>query len=185
MRWLMVLMIGLLPAALAAKTVEGVNLPEQVSVEGKTLMLNGAGVRTKLFFDIYVAALYLPAPSADADKILQTDQPWRLDMHFLYSEVSKEKLDEGWDEGFEENTPASERGILAERLERFKAMFPTLHEGDVVVLAYSPGKGVSVSIKGVQQGTIAGADFAQALLRVWLGAEPVTGKLKKALLGGR
>ncbi len=185
MRWLIVLVIGLLPAVLTAKTMEGVNLPEQVSMDGRALVLNGAGIREKLFFDIYIAALYLPAKTTDANKILHADQHWRLDMHFLYSEVSKEKLDEGWDEGFEENTAATDRAKLGERFQQFKNMFPALHKKDVVVLAYAPGKGVSVTIKGAQQGTIAGADFARALLGVWLGAEPVTKKLKKALLGGR
>ncbi|WP_419582428.1 chalcone isomerase family protein, partial [Thiolapillus sp.] len=72
MRWLSMLLIGLLPALVAAKTLEGVDLPEQVPVEGRNLVLNGAGIREKFFFDIYVAALYLPARMSDAARILQT-----------------------------------------------------------------------------------------------------------------
>lgn len=185
MRWLSVLLIGLLPALVAAKTLEGVDLPEQVTVEGRNLVLNGAGIREKFFFDIYVAALYLPARMSDAARILQTDQPWRVTMNFLYSEVDKKKLDDGWEEGFEENVPSAGLSALRERLEQFKAMFPTLHKGDEAVLTYLPGKGVSVTIMGEQKGVVPGADFARALLSVWLGKEPVTGKLKKALLGGR
>ncbi|WP_457665651.1 chalcone isomerase family protein [Thiolapillus sp.] len=185
MRWLSVLMIGLLPALVGAKTLEGVNLPEQITVEGNELVLNGAGIREKFFFDIYVAALYLPAKMSDANRILQTDQPWRMIMHFLYSEVDKKKLDDGWEEGFEENLASAGLSSLKERLEQFKALFPTMHKGDEAVLAYLPGKGVSVSIRGEQKGVVPGADFGRALLSVWLGKEPVTGKLKKALLGGR
>ena len=185
MHWLSVLLIGLLPALVAAKTLEGVDLPEQVTVEGRNLVLNGAGIREKFFFDIYVAALYLPARMSDAARILQTDQPWRVTMSFLYSEVDKKKLDDGWEEGFEEKIPSADLPALRERLGQFKAMFPTLHKGDEALLTYLPGKGVSVSIRGEQKGVVPGADFARALLSVWLGKEPVTGKLKKALLGGR
>jgi len=32
--------------------VEGVNIPNQVVLEGTTLSLNGAGMRTKFFFDM-------------------------------------------------------------------------------------------------------------------------------------
>ncbi|WP_419630070.1 chalcone isomerase family protein, partial [Thiolapillus sp.] len=66
---------------------------------------------------------------------------------------------------------------------QFKAMFPTLHKGDEAVLTYLPGKGVSVTIRGEQKGVVPGADFARALLSVWLGKEPVTGKLKKGIAG--
>lgn len=185
MRWLSILLIGLLPAVLTARTVEGVNLPEQVSVDGNALVLNGAGVREKFFMDIYVAALYLPASMSDADKILQQDLPWRLSMHFLYSEVSRKKLDKGWNAGFEENTSAAEQAVIKDRLQQFKDMFSDSYKGDEVVLTYLPGKGVSVSVRDEQKGLVAGADFARALLRVWLGSKPVTGNLKKALLGGR
>lgn len=183
MRWLSILLIGLLPAVLVAKTVEGVNLLEQVDVDGKTLVLNGAGVREKFFFDIYVAALYLPAKSSDAKAILQADQPWHLGMHFLYSEVSKKKLDKGWEEGFENNSSAAEMAALRERLQQFKNMFPALRKREMASMTYIPGKGVSVTIKDELKGTIPGADFARTLLSVWLGPDPVTGNLKKALLG--
>jgi len=185
MRLLSVLIIGLLPILAVAKTLEGINLPEQLTVEGQTLVLNGAGIREKFFFDIYVAALYLPARQSDVDRILQADQPWRVTMNFLYAEVDKKKLDNGWDEGFEANVPPASLSALKERLAQFKAMFPTLHKGDEAVLTYLPGKGVAVSVKGEQKGIIPGADFGRTLLSVWLGKEPVTGKLKKALLGGR
>lgn len=183
MHWLSVLLVGLLPAVLAARTVEGVDLQEQVDVDGRILVLNGAGVREKFFFDIYVAALYLPAKSSDAKAILQADQPWQLDMYFLYSEVSRKKLDKGWEEGFENNSSATEMAALKERLQQFKNLFSTLHKGEMAMLTYLPGKGVSVTIKNELKGTISGADFARALLRVWLGRDPVTGSLKKALLG--
>ena len=183
MRWLILIGMMLVSAVTVAKTVEGVNLPDTVSVGDKTLVLNGAGVREKFFFDIYVAALYLPARNKDAGAILDADQPWRMRMNFLYSEVDREKLDKGWEEGFEANVAPDKLPALRDRLKQFEAMFVTLHKGDEVVMDYLPGSGVHVTVKGVDKGVVPGADFAKALLSVWIGPEPVTSSVKKRLLG--
>ncbi len=46
-------------------------IPDSVQVDqGKTLQLNGAGIRSKFFFKIYIAELYLENPSAIASEIL-------------------------------------------------------------------------------------------------------------------
>jgi hypothetical protein len=61
-------------------------------------------------------------------------------------------------------------------------LFRTLREGDEVWLDHLPGKGTRVSINGQVSGWVPGQDFNAALLSVWLGPEPVTSSLKKALL---
>jgi hypothetical protein len=62
-------------------------------------------------------------------------------------------------------------------------MFADVTEGDPILMTYVPGKGVTVSIKGAEKGTVEGKDFADALFSVWLGPNPVQEDLKKALLG--
>ena len=57
-----------------AKEVAGVNVPESTTVEGKTLKLNGAGLRKKVVFKVYVAGLYLETPSKDAAAVISSDQ---------------------------------------------------------------------------------------------------------------
>jgi len=175
----------LLNTELAARDIADVSLEEQISVEGveKSLLLNGAGIRYKLFFKIYVGALYLPAKQSKADEILKTSHANRVVMHFLYDEVEKEKLVNAWLEGFEENVEEKVYKSLKDRLDQFNLMFPNLHKGDVVLLDYIPGQGTRVTIKGVNKGIIKGADFNRALLSVWLGEEPVTEELKDAMLG--
>ncbi len=174
----------LLPALATARTVAGVAFPEEARVDGQALVLNGAGVREKFFFDIYVAGLYLPRRMNDAQAILDENPPWRMVMHFVYSRVSREKLADGWREGFEDNLPEARRKALQDRIERFIALFPELHKGDEVVLDHLPGQGVVVTIRGRRMGRIEGDDFARALLAIWLGPEPVTASLKKALVQG-
>src|ERR1700691_4311359 len=57
--------------------VNGVTLPEQIKSgqHGTALVLNGAGMRTKLGFKVYVAALYLPKKNKLAAQILHSNQP--------------------------------------------------------------------------------------------------------------
>lgn len=147
------------------------------------LVLNGAGIRYKFFFKIYVAALYLPEVDNNALSILQGLPANRMMMHITYSEVPYEKLVSGWEDGFKDNTATADFAKLESRLKQFNQMFSTLHEGDVVLLDYLPEEGTRVTIKGVEKGVIKGADFNRALLSVWLGDDPVTEELKSALLG--
>ncbi len=51
-----------LSAVLSAGEVAGVKMSDTVTVEGKTLKLNGMGLRTKVMFKVYVAGLYLEKP---------------------------------------------------------------------------------------------------------------------------
>lgn len=149
----------------------------------KPLLLNGAGIRYKFFFKVYIGALYLAQKQSGPKAILESDGPNRVLMHFIYDEVSQEKLVNAWQEGFENNTEKAKMEGLKDRLAKFNMFFTTVHAGDVVLLDYVPGKGTTVNVKGVEKGVIKGADFNRALLAVWLGEEPVTEDLKEAMLG--
>ena len=46
-----------------------------------------------------------------------------------------------------------------------------------------PDSGTRVSLDGSAKGTIAGQVFNRALMKVWLGDNPVQESLKKAMLG--
>jgi hypothetical protein len=165
--------------------VAGHAIPEKIqrAEDGVELVLNGVGVREKFFFDIYIAALYLEQQSNQAAEVVMGAGAARVEMVMLYSKVEKEKFVQGWREGFEANLEPDQFNRLSERLDQFNGLFETLHQGDRVVLDYFPGKGTRVMLKGHEKGVIEGADFFQALLKVWLGDKPVTEPLKQDLLG--
>ena len=168
-----------------AATVGGVLVPERVELarDGQVLLLNGAGLRKKFFFDIYVAALYLPEPESNPVKLLASPPRNRLLMHFTYNKVEKRKMDDTWREGFARSVAPTRLVSMTDRLERFIAMFGDMREGDQVWLDYEPGHGTLVSINGKPQGTVEGADFNTALLGIWLGRQPISEALKNALVG--
>lgn len=163
--------------------IEGVDVPESVKVGGKTLQLNGAGVRTKFFFDIYIGALFLPAKVTTYSEVLAMPGPKQVSMTFLYDEVAREKLTAAWDEGFENNLPENALTALKDRLEQFNGLFVTANKGDVFTFTFLADGTTRVVFNGKEAGRIAGEDFQQALLLVWLGDNPADSGLKKGMLG--
>ncbi len=182
----LVLMLALCnTASVDAREIADVDLPESISLTGSTtpLLLNGAGIRSKFIFDIYVGALYLPSRQTRTEAILAQDVPNRVLLHFLYHEVEREKLIESWNEGFGNNLSATEFAEMQPRLTQFNGLFETVHKGDTLAFDYRPGQGTLVSLNHQSRGTIVGRDFNVALLKVWLGEHPAHEGLKAGLLG--
>ena len=168
----------------AAMELAGVTLPDDDTVGGTTLKLNGMGVRTKtmLKVKVYVAGLYLATPSHDAAAIIATDEPKQVVMHFLYKKVEKDKLTEAWREGFANNSAAALPALKA-RLDEFCALWPDMASGERAVITYIPGTGTRLELNGKEAGVIPGKDFADAMFAVWLGAKPADAGLKAGMLG--
>jgi len=55
-------------------------------------------------------------------------------------------------------------------------------KNDVIVLDFNPTAGTRVVISGDEKGSIEGKEFNDALLKIWLGEEPISSGLKKDLL---
>ena len=179
------LIAGLLAGNALARDVAGVTVPDTTTLheDSTPLVLNGAGIRSKFIFDIYVGALYLPSKATSVEAVLAETGPKRVSMHFLYKEVSKDKLTNGWREGLENNLDEARFKQLEPALDRFNSLFRTVREGDVIEIDYLPGKGTQVWINGELQGTVENPQFYPALLLVWLGEDPADADLKDAMLG--
>lgn len=182
-RWT-ALVVGILLVVTTAGAAElaGVSLPDQVTVGGKTLVLNGIGLRKKMVIKVYAAGLYLEERSADPAVILGSSSTKRVVMHFLTNMATKSKMDEAWREGFEANSPDT-YPALADRVTTFMGFFGDMKDGDEIVLTVVPGAGTTAALNGQDKGTIAGDDFGAGLLKVWLGDHPPSGDLKAGLLG--
>src|SRR5262245_4597181 len=100
---LMVIASALLAVSLPAGEASGVKMPDTVTVEGKTLKLNGIGLRKKLMFKVYVAGLYVETPTKAPEAIISSDQIKRMDLHILRS-LKASQVTEAIEEGFEKNS---------------------------------------------------------------------------------
>lgn len=167
-----------------AREVAGVTVPDTVDVEGERLALNGAGVRTRFFVKVYVGALYLKQPVRNAAAAIEQAPPKSVRLQFLYKEVSADKLTEAWNDGFEKNLSPEARAPLELRIAQFNALFPAVRKGDRIGLDLLADGTTRVSVNDRLLGTIPGADFQQALLKIWLGEKPADADLKRAMLEG-
>lgn len=167
-----------------ARQLDDVTLADTVTLNGSdvTLQLNGMGYRTKFVFKIYVGALYTESKVKSRDEVQALKGPKRVLMHMVYDEVEREKITDGWKDGFEENSSDEQLEKLQSRLATFNSYFPDLKKGDVILFDFVPATGTRVTINDEVKGIIEGVDFYSALLDVWLGEEPADDDLKDAML---
>jgi long-chain acyl-CoA synthetase len=183
-KWSVTAAAVLLAGSALAAEVGGVHLPDRTTVAGKELVLNGAGVRTRLMFKVYVASLYLPAKAGDlAGTLAQSPRRVQLDM---LRDVGAEDLVNALVDGMKGANAAQDLAAVKPQTDQLVALMKTIGEarkGDVVTIDYVDGE-TRVGHNGKALGAIAGAAFNDALLRVWLSDKPVQADLRKAMLGG-
>jgi hypothetical protein len=168
----------LLALPVYARPVAGVEVQETMSVGGKTLKLNGAGLRKKLFIKVYVGAMYLEEAA-----IIKAVSARAVHMVFLRS-VDKAKILGAYKEGFENNS-GDKMASLQAGLDKLGSVISDAKEGTEITVSYVPGKGTTVAVKGGGSVTIEGKEFADAMFLIWLGGKPADGGLKKDLLAGK
>lgn len=169
---------------LQAAEVAGVRIDDAVKVGSSDLVLNGAGLRSKLFIKVYVGALYVGQKAGTPAAIYDSPAPRRMLMRML-RDMDAETLHGALDEGLRNNLTPAELAAMqgpAGQLGALMKGIGKVREGDAVAIDFT-ADGVSVSLNNQVRGAVPGADFARALLRVWLGDKPADASLKKALLG--
>lgn len=167
------------PGARAAE-LAGVSVADTATLADQALVLNGVGLREKYFVDVYVGALYLPKRTTDAEQAITADVPKRIAMHFVYKEVTRAQMAETFHEGLEK---LGQTQALAPRMAKLEGWMVDAHKGDVIALDYVPGQGTTLLVNGSARGTIPGADFMQAIWRIYLGEHPASRKLRDGMLG--
>ncbi|GAK94143.1 hypothetical periplasmic protein [Nonlabens ulvanivorans] len=168
----------------AQVTINDVKVEKSVTVEGQELMLNGAGLREKLWFDLYVGALYTTVKSGDGSTLVDADLPMVITLDITDSKVTQEKMKSAVKDGFEDSCTDAERAAIKGDISKFIGFFKdAIVKGDEFQIAYVPGKGTMVSKNGKTLGTIAGIEFKRALFGIWLGDDPADEDLKEGMLG--
>lgn len=172
--------------AWAAVEVAGVKFEDTAQLGAQTLVLNGAGLRTKVIIKVYAAGLYLPRKDATATGVLS--QPGPKSVHaVMLRDLSGEDFADAMIKGFKANNSAADVAKFQSKLDELRALMlqvGTAKKGSKLELNFLPGTGTRVLFNGEQKGRdIPGEDFYQAILRIWLGSDPVDESLKEGLLG--
>ena len=179
----LVLSIGVFAAPV---DVAGIKVEDTIDLQGTKLQLNGAGVRYKAVFKVYVAALYVGKKVATPEEFYAATGPKRMSITML-RDIDSNELGKAFTKGFEENAPKGEMAKLIPGLIRMGQVFSDqkkLVAGDTFTNDWIPGTGLVITIKGKAQGEpFKEQEFFNALMRIWLGPNPADWKLKDALLG--
>ncbi|MBC3863807.1 chalcone isomerase family protein [Undibacterium jejuense] len=169
-----------------ATEVAGVKLDDTLQLANTELKLNGAGIRYKAIFKVYVAGLYLKEKKTTVQDVLNADGPRRVTL-VMMRDLSSEDFSRGFMQGIQKNTDKGDKAKLTSQFLRFGELFasvPELKKGDVMTNDWIPGVGTVVALNGKKMGDpYPDILFYNALLRIWLGESPVDSGLKKAMLG--
>lgn len=180
---------GVLACALPtyAAELEGVSLEDRIRVDGQELQLNGMALRTRVFFKVYVAGLYLAEKAVTAQAALEAKGAKRIVL-VMMREASAQQFFESIDAGMRANNTEAEIAQVRKQTDELMAMIRNVgqaRKGMRIVLDYAPSAGgTTLFVDDVAQGRpMSGDDFYRALMRIWLGDNPVQEDLKEALLG--
>ena len=172
-----------------AAELEGVRLDDRVRVDGQELQLNGMALRTRyVVIKVYVAGLYLAQKATTPEAAIDGKGAKRISLTMV-RDATADQFVESIEHGLRTNNSEAQ---LAEVKPQVDALFDKIRavkqaqSGMRIVLDYSPSSSsTTLFVNGAAQGgPMTGEAFYRALLRIWLGENPVQDDLKKALLGG-
>lgn len=173
-------------AAWASTDVAGVKLDDTMRVANQDLKLNGAGIRYKAIFKVYVAGLYLADKKGTVPDVLAAPGARRV-MIVPLRDISSEDFGRAFLAGIHQNIDRAEKTKIVGQLLKFGEIFaatPELKKGDVLTTDWIPGTGTVIQINGKRVGDpLPDITFYNALLKIWLGEKPADYRLKRAMLG--
>jgi hypothetical protein len=183
---LAILLLAISLPALAALEVAGAKFEDKAKVGAGDTVLNGAGLRNKVFFKVYAIGLYLPQKAATTAEVLAAKGAKRVTIITL-RDLTAEQFVDALLEALKNNHDEATLKTLQPRIDQFRSTMLAIGnapEKSVVTLDWLPDTGTRLSFNGAQKGSdIAGEDFYRALLRIWLGDKPAQDDLKEKLLG--
>jgi hypothetical protein len=178
----------LIPNAYASLEFSGVKVEDTATVAGTKLQLNGAGIRYKGPFKVYVGDLYTTKKVSSLDELTAAPGPKRMSMTFL-RDIEAGPFGKLLTRGVEDNVPKAEMSKLVPGLIRMSEIFTVnknLLPGETVTIDWIPGTGMVITAKGKVQGEpFKEPEFYKAIMSIWFGPVPADFKLKDALLGSK
>lgn len=169
-----------------AATVAGVTLDDQISINNTQLVYNGAGLRKRLFFKLYVGSLYVSddLKGGAGEDVINADEPMMIQLNILSDLLTRDKLVNALKDGLNKSTQGNTAPIEAETRIMLDALSGPVRPGHVYQLIYQPGTGTQLMLDGELLATAEGLPFKQALFGIWLSDAPAQASLKAAMLSG-
>lgn len=96
-------------------------MSDTAAVGGKTLMLNGMGLREYFIFDVYVGGLYLPEKVSTSQAVLAESGPYQVTLQLLH-DVTRKQFARAWLGDFKANNPGDYQAIETDAV-KFTSLF--------------------------------------------------------------
>ena len=177
------------PLASQAQTtteVAGVQFPNTLQVGNAKLQINGAGIRYKVVFKVYAAALYLTDKATTPEAVLASAGPRHLQIVML-REIDANELGRLFTRGMEQNAAREDFTKSIPGIMRLSDVFSSrkkLVAGESFAVEWVPGVGTMILVNGKPAAEpIKEPEFYTTLMKIWLGKSPADAQLKEALLG--
>lgn len=186
------LLLGMLAMPAQAQNATVTVFKQQFPIEhsatddSPVLHLQGASVRRVYgMVNTYVGLLYVSDKTVAADEIASADIARRMEFHLLSNRVTSGRFVKVIEEGLALNTTPDEMANLESRVQKLFELFDyKFVKGTIGWIEWVPQEQVSrVVINGVTRGTVPGKDLSDALLRIWIGDNPVSDRFKQEVLG--
>lgn len=167
------------------KEIGGITMPETLAAGNDTLVLNGAGTRSKFFVKAYVGGLYLKNKGGDANAIINADEPMALRIHIISKYISSDMMEEATREGFQNSTNGN-TAPFKDKIDMFVSVFSNnIRNKDVYDIIYIPAEGIKVYKNKELKTTTKDLEFKKALFGIWLGNKPADRSLRNGMLSGK
>ncbi|MES3040845.1 MAG: chalcone isomerase family protein [Pseudomonadota bacterium] len=179
---LAILGLLLLAMPLQAITMANVTFPDTWRTGDTTLVRNGVGVREYSFLRIkvYAAALYLPVPLHQAQAVLDLHGPRVLQMQFLRA-ASVLDTRKAWLLYLQKNCDVG-CSWPALSVQKFLAALPETRRHSRQTYVFEADY-VEIFDNDKRLIRLDDPVFSRLLLSTWIGEQPTTEELKRALLG--
>ena len=152
------------------------SLPHSIGVGDQNLILTSCGVSDTLLTDIYIVSLYLPWAPPEDRPVLAGDAPRAVRIDIVYDGDLPEDVPSDWAERLAE-VPAAHSEAIARTYAHLRAH-------DVAVIGYAPDSGTAITVGGQVIAEEAGAGLFESVLRLWMGADPVSENVAEGLSSG-
>ena len=181
------ILLLILPLSSSALTIDGYEIPQIIPAtsDHAELRLNGASMRILYgVVDTYIGKLYVENPTTDPDALIAADEYKRMVYKVVLKRVSGRRIAKAMYDALQLNVTQDEAIQLEERLDQLVTMFDSsLKKGEESYLEWVPSEGSRIVLNGTVKGIIPGKDFYDAILKIWIGDNPVGGTFKRQVLG--
>ena len=130
--------------------------------------------------NVYDITLYSTIPNSSA-KLLSGNVPFELQFKYL-RDIQKNDFIKVSNRMLERNLSAQDISAMSEQIKSLHSAYRLVRKGDTSILRYTPSKGTTLIINGLEIIQLPGKQMCQ-YFRIWLGDNPISLQMREALIG--